>query len=124
MIVVVAGAVSFLASNSSEETVIPLAARQWTVVKHWDGEDVRGTQKFEIRGDLWRLKWNASEHFNNRGFIEILVYEAAGRLVTLAGNDTTPATGEWYIDERGKFNLVIRSNVKWNVTVEESTTER
>ena len=107
---------------ASSTAAAATTSAQWVKVKTWRGSGIKQTENFAITGGKWRISWSAqNEPLPGAGVLQIMVYNEAGEMVSLAGNKQGPGGDVSYIYTKpGNYHLMINSaNIDWGVEVEE-----
>lgn len=87
---------------------------EWSKVIDWQGSGIKNTEPFEIRGSMWRIKWQ-----NLGSILQIYVYRPGGGLIALPVNTLEKGKDISYIYEKGEFYLTINAIEKWIIEIEE-----
>lgn len=101
----------------------PLLAQapRWVVTQRWQGFGSQQTEMFWVNGDAWRVRYRPS----GKGLFQIVVYDAQGKLVDTAANesDLVPVAGSSTLHGRGQRYLGITGlDSSWEISVEQHVT--
>lgn len=107
-------AIDSLIEQEREEPEIKEAGKE-RIIKSWQGAGTKTTEPFEIKGEMWCVRWE-----NKGSFLQIYVYRTSGELVGLCANTLEKRKGSSYVCEGGKFYLSINGGEAWEVIVEEA----
>ena len=85
------------------------------------GKGTTDTTVFKVASADWRISWRTpSKAYLKEGELEILVYDANGKLVTQTANKEGPARGVVNVQSTpGEHKLRIQTATDWAVIVED-----
>jgi len=96
------------------------AILDWHELASWKGSGAKTTESFQAKSE-WRIRWKTSnEVFAGAGILQIMVYDSAGKLASLAANKQGVGSDTSYVrGPAGKYYLEINSgNVDWEIVAE------
>jgi hypothetical protein len=112
-----------VAAAQATATAVAAAPEEWRPLASWAGTGParRDTEPFDVTAETWRVRWEAQGRPRD-SLLQVVVYDAAERLVGIAVNDANLPylAGTWPTRGSGRYSLQISAaNLAWVVTVEE-----
>ena len=97
------------------------ATATWKPVRRMQGKGTTDSVAFKIASPDWRINWRSpSTAYLKAGALEILVYDANGKVVMQTANKEGPARGVVNVQSTpGEYKLRIQTAGDWTLTIED-----